>query len=464
MKKLCQNDSGTHAAIAPAISKPMIKSRRIAAHSMTKTCDTAVNPRPENRRRRNDPSPCTDMSIAAWPSIDPASPRSACSRAASMTRARTNNRNNTASTTIMIGPPTNSAAVNCQPISSARITPSSTTRFVEAISNAIAAVKFAPLRNSERASATAAYEHDDDAAPSPVATASVRGRSSPRRPTIADLRTTACTTADSANPRIKAHRISHVIDPASASARPMASITSIASPNPPHPCLPLYTPKGYTIKGKAHCGQRPERTTRMRRRLLTIGVAALAMLTTLTACNSDSSHEATHSGSTSSSVSSSVAAQQHNQADVTFAQHMIPHHQQAIEMSDTVLAKQGIDARVIDMANRIKAAQGPEIQQMQSWLSQWGVPTMPMTPGSMAGHDVSGMMSEQDMNDLKSADGVEASKLFLTQMIAHHQGAITMGTAEIKNGQYPPAVPLAQSIVTGQQQEITEMQGILASL
>jgi uncharacterized protein (DUF305 family) len=202
----------------------------------------------------------------------------------------------------------------------------------------------------------------------------------------------------------------------------------------------------------------------MRRRLLTMGVAALAMLTTLTACNRDSSHEATHSGSTSSSVSSPAAAQQHNQADVTFAQHMIPHHQQAIEMSDTVLAKQGIDARVIDMANRIKAAQGPEIQQMQSWLSQWGLPTMPMTPGSMAGHDVSGMMSEQDMNDLKSADGVEASKLFLTQMIAHHQGAITMGTDEIKNGQYPPAVSMAQSIVTGQQREITEMQGILASL
>lgn len=205
----------------------------------------------------------------------------------------------------------------------------------------------------------------------------------------------------------------------------------------------------------------------MRRRLLTIGVAALAMLTTLTACNSDSSHQATHSGSTSSLVSSSVAAQQHNQADVTFAQNMIPHHQQAIEMSDTVLAKQGIDARVIDMANRIKAAQGPEIQQMQSWLSQWGVPTMPMMPmmpGSMAGHDVSGMMSEQDMNDLKSADGVEASKLFLTEMIAHHQGAITMGTDEIKNGQYPPAVSMAQSIVTGQQREITEMQGILASL
>ena len=119
---------------------------------------------------------------------------------------------------IITGPPTNSAAVNCQPINNARITPSSTTRFVEAISKAIAAVKFAPLRNSERASATAAYEHDEDAAPNPAAMASVRGRSSPSSRTTVDLRTTACTTADSANPRIRAHRISHVIDPVTASA------------------------------------------------------------------------------------------------------------------------------------------------------------------------------------------------------------------------------------------------------
>ncbi len=133
-------------------------------------------------------------------------------------------RKNTASATIMIGPPTNSARVNCQPISSARITPSSITRLVDAISKAIAAVKLAPLRKSDRASATAAYEQDDDAMPSPVAIASVRGRSSPSSRTTVARRTSACTTADSANPRISAHRISQVIDPASASARPTASI------------------------------------------------------------------------------------------------------------------------------------------------------------------------------------------------------------------------------------------------
>src|SRR4029078_738229 len=104
---------------------------------------------------------------------------------------------------------------------------SSKTRLVEAISKAIAAVKFAPLRNSERANATAAYEHDDDAAPKPAATARVRGRSSPSNPTIVDLRTTACTTADSAKPRINAHRISQVMDPARANACPIAPITEL---------------------------------------------------------------------------------------------------------------------------------------------------------------------------------------------------------------------------------------------
>ncbi len=60
-----------------------------------------------------------------------------------------------------------------------------------------------------------------------------------------------------------------------------------------------------------------------------------------------------------------------------FAQQMIPHHQQAIEMSDIVLARKGIDPRVTDLATAIKAAQGPEIKQMQGWLGQWGNPPMP---------------------------------------------------------------------------------------
>ncbi len=82
----------------------------------------------------------------------------------------------------MIGPPTNSPSVNCQPRISAIAIPSSITRFVEAIWNAIAAVKSAPFRKSERASATAAYEHEDDAAPNAAAFRSDRGESSEQRP------------------------------------------------------------------------------------------------------------------------------------------------------------------------------------------------------------------------------------------------------------------------------------------
>ena len=75
-----------------------------------------------------------------------------------------------------------------------------------------------------------------------------------------------------------------------------------------------------------------------------------------------------------------------------------------------------------------------------------------------------GMMSDDDMAALQNAQGVEASKLFLTQMIKHHQGAISMAQNEINDGQYPATTAMAHSIVTSQQQEIDTMNKILASL
>jgi uncharacterized protein (DUF305 family) len=198
----------------------------------------------------------------------------------------------------------------------------------------------------------------------------------------------------------------------------------------------------------------------MWKRTTLMGACALAVLAISTGCSS--SNDAAHpAGQT---PPSSATAQAHNDADVTFAQHMIPHHMQAVEMSDTLLTKQGIDPRVTGLANQIKAAQGPEIQQMQGWLTQWGAPSTPPMPGNGDMSGTSGMMSEQDMTALKDAQGVDAAKLYLTQMIAHHQGAITMAQVEIKDGQYPPAVEMAHAIVTTQQQEIDTMNGILASI
>ena len=209
--------------------------------------------------------------------------------------------------------------------------------------------------------------------------------------------------------------------------------------------------------------------------------AAAAAVAFLGACgSSDTATEATTSA-TASSAPGAAANESHNDADVRFAQMMIPHHQQAIEMSDMLLAKQGIDPRVASLANDIKAAQGPEIEQMQGWLSEWGVSS---TPGNMPGHDMPGhqmpgggmpgggmpgmgghgMMSEQDMTALRNAQGVEASRLFLTQMIQHHRGAIMMAQQEIDGGQFEAAVQMARSIVTSQQQEIDTMEGLLKSL
>ena len=218
-------------------------------------------------------------------------------------------------------------------------------------------------------------------------------------------------------------------------------------------------------------------------------LAAAAVVGTLTvgACsNTSAEHDMSSMGSSQTSAasapstSSGQSAQAHNDADVAFAQGMIPHHQQAVEMSDMLLGKQGIDPKVVTLANQIKAAQGPEIEKMQGWLTDWGVPTtaspemsnMPGMPNmsGMPGHDMGGMgggggmMSQQDMAALQNAQGAEASRLFLTQMIEHHKGAITMARTEVDGGQFPAATEMARSIITSQQQEIDSMTAMLAAM
>ena len=161
----------------------------------------------------------------------------------------------------------------------------------------------------------------------------------------------------------------------------------------------------------------------------------------------------------------------HNDADATFARDMIPHHEQAIVMSDIVLAKQGIDPRVTELAEQIKAAQGPEIATMTQWLTEWGAPPASgheghdMGGGDMGGdHAAMGMMTEEQLEQLRQAQGVEASKLFLSGMIAHHEGAVKMAQTEVDTGQAEAAVHLAHEIIETQQREIDTMKGILDSL
>ena len=149
-------------------------------------------------------------------------------------------------------------------------------------------------------------------------------------------------------------------------------------------------------------------------------------------------------------------------ADQMFVTMMIPHHQQAIEMSELILEKDGVDTRIVELAERIKAAQGPEIELMQGWLDDWGVPHDPDASGGMDHGD--GMMSEADMTALREAAGPEAGPLFLEQMIAHHEGAVEMAEAVLSDGQDPDVLALAERIIDDQTAEIAEMQGLLAGV
>lgn len=162
--------------------------------------------------------------------------------------------------------------------------------------------------------------------------------------------------------------------------------------------------------------------------------------------------------------SSAQASATFNDADVAFAQGMVPHHEQAIEMSDLLMAKDGVDPDVLALAERIKAAQGPELEQLNGWLEAWGADTGDMggmDHGDMGGDDMGGMMSEEDMAALEAAPGPEASTLFLEQMIEHHQGAVEMAATETEQGQSPDAIALAEKITADQTAEIEEMQALL---
>ncbi|WP_345752573.1 DUF305 domain-containing protein [Microbacterium rhizophilus] len=192
------------------------------------------------------------------------------------------------------------------------------------------------------------------------------------------------------------------------------------------------------------------------------GILATALVLAGCSDTGGSDMEGMDHGSSASSLPSASAEASDavfNDADVTFAMEMVMHHQQAIEMSDTLLAKDGVHPDVVALAERVKAAQGPEIETMNQWLEDWGQNT------EMGGMDHGGgMMSEEDMAALEEADGETASSLFLEQMIMHHQGAIDMAQTQVDNGQNPDAVALAQKIVEDQTAEITEMQELLTQL
>ncbi|KAB7740651.1 DUF305 domain-containing protein [Nostocoides sp. F2B08] len=195
-------------------------------------------------------------------------------------------------------------------------------------------------------------------------------------------------------------------------------------------------------------------------RRIAIVVAALLAAVILTACSPDSDDAMTSDSQAQETTSTSgeTAPDSGREDDVIFAQMMIPHHEQAVEMADMALDPDpSSSVEVRELAVDIKAAQDPEIETMRAWLEAWGASQE--APSAMD-HD-SGMMSQGDMGTLASAEGAEFDQMWLTMMIEHHEGAIIMAQDVLATTDNAEVATMAEDIVAAQEAEIATMQALL---
>jgi uncharacterized protein (DUF305 family) len=153
-----------------------------------------------------------------------------------------------------------------------------------------------------------------------------------------------------------------------------------------------------------------------------------------------------------------AGAADHNESDVMFAQMMIPHHQQAVELADLALSStSSARPEIIQLAQKIQGGQEPEIEQMTALLTKWN---QPLDSHAAMGHasEMLGMLSEQDLIDLASLTGSDFDSAWIAAMTFHHQGAIAMAVIAKKDGISTEIKELTAAIITAQQGEIETMQ------
>jgi uncharacterized protein (DUF305 family) len=215
----------------------------------------------------------------------------------------------------------------------------------------------------------------------------------------------------------------------------------------------------------------------------TLAVAfALITAATVAGCGSSATPSSAPNGA-NPAASAAPSSTEHNAADVTFVQQMIPHHAQAVRMAE-LAPQRASSPQVKQLAAAIQGAQQPEIDQMTAMLKSWGAP-VPAIPaddssagsgmGDMQGMDhgsgaqtgtdhgpMAGMMSGAEMTQLGQASGAAFDRQFLTLMIGHHEGAVQMSSIELRDGNNPEAKTLAQKITDAQNAEIAEMRKMAA--
>jgi uncharacterized protein (DUF305 family) len=186
-------------------------------------------------------------------------------------------------------------------------------------------------------------------------------------------------------------------------------------------------------------------------KFLATAAAATLLMASLTACAAGTT-EMGHDDHMSDSAAAGFSGD-----DIMFAQMMIPHHQQAVDMG-TLAETRATNPEVKAIAAQIKAEQAPEIEQMKKWL------TDPATSSHM-GHSMGmdGMLSEAEMTTLENATGAEFDRLFVQGMIAHHEGAIEMAQM-ILNSKNAEAKALGEAIVSSQTAEVVILKQLLAKL
>jgi uncharacterized protein (DUF305 family) len=143
-------------------------------------------------------------------------------------------------------------------------------------------------------------------------------------------------------------------------------------------------------------------------------------------------------------------------ADTMFLQMMIPHHQQAIDISEVAL-KVSKNNELLALAKIIIRDQKSEISQMKSWLQLAG-------SSEDMGHsmkNMGGMLGESELKALNKATGNEFDVLWLEGMIGHHDGAIHMSEM-IKDADNPEIKAFGEKIVKDQSAQITQMKKMLA--
>ncbi|MFI2238263.1 DUF305 domain-containing protein [Streptomyces chrestomyceticus] len=215
------------------------------------------------------------------------------------------------------------------------------------------------------------------------------------------------------------------------------------------------------------------------RRTALAGALAAGALA-LAACGSDDGGGPwTASGSAAASPTASASEAAHNDADVRFMQRMIPHHRQAVEMTEPA-GTRAADQEVKSLAAAISKEQTAEIATMRGWLRSWGEPEAAATgsgdPGSPSAEhsphgmdhgqlgrdesDMDGMVSDQDMAALKKAEGAAFDRKFTELMTGHQEGAIQMARTERKLGRDTGAKQLADSVVRSQSAQVAQLKAL----